>query len=143
MHEGASGLTLDNPVPHSPVNAFVRIRGFHLHEKSRGVEVKGREFQTRTSPPTLPKLDILLLHLSWRTYQIQTKIKLLSPHHWTAGTVGSGALLSSWIEVGAEPQDHPTNPTGLCAGGGASLNPVLHSKACPSGSAARDGALPG
>lgn len=139
MHKGTPGLTLDNPVPHSPVNPFICIRGFHLQEKSRGVEVKGREFQTGMSPPILPKLDILLLHLSWGAYQIQSKIKLRSPQHWAAGTIGSGAL-GCWIEVGAEPQDHPTNPTALCAGGGASLNPTLHSKACSSGAATRDGA---
>lgn len=36
--------------------------------------MKGREFQTRTIPPALPKLDILLLHRSWGAYQTQSKV---------------------------------------------------------------------
>lgn len=35
--------------------------------------MKGTEFQTRTSPPILPKLDILL-YLSWGAYQTQSKV---------------------------------------------------------------------
>lgn len=77
MHKGAPGhpgLTLDNPVPHSPVNAFIRICGFHLRKKRKVVKVEGRDFQIWTSPPTLPRLDIPLLHLSQRAYQLQSKV---------------------------------------------------------------------
>lgn len=38
------------------------------------MKLKGRDFQTVTNPPTLLRLDILLLHLYQGAYKLQSKI---------------------------------------------------------------------
>lgn len=102
-HKGAPGLTLDNPVPHSPVNTFVCICGFHLHEKRKAVKLKGRDFQTVTNPPTLLRLDIPLLHLSQGAYRPQSKISYPPLVTGQQGQGVSGALgcqVSCWMGLG-------------------------------------------
>lgn len=47
----APRLTLNNPVPHSPIHALVCIRGFHLFEE-RKAEVR------LAQPPTLPSCQL-------------------------------------------------------------------------------------
>lgn len=44
MHKGAPGLTLDNPVPHFAVYAFIHICGFHLREKKKSSEGEEQRF---------------------------------------------------------------------------------------------------
>lgn len=72
--------------------------------------MKSREFQTGTSPPTLPKLDILLLHLSWGAYQMQNEV---SCPPFIAGQQGEWTQepLAASSAAGAERRDHTTNPT--------------------------------
>lgn len=62
---------LYHTLPLMPSSASV---AFTFMRKVKAVKVKGRDFQTATSPPTLPRLDILLLHLSQGAYQLQSKI---------------------------------------------------------------------